>query len=42
MRISEQEKLDCFRQVCKNRRLSLTPQRVAIYKALIACDDHPR
>jgi len=42
MRTSVREKLDYFRQVCKSRRLSLTPQRVAIYKTLIACDDHPR
>lgn len=42
MRIREREKLEHFRQVCKANKLSLTPQRVAIYKALIESDDHPR
>ena len=33
--------LDHFRQVCKAHRLSVTPQRVAIYQALMGCQDHP-
>ena len=41
MRIREREKLDQFRRVCKASNLSLTPQRVAVYKVLIASDDHP-
>lgn len=42
MRIIDRQKLDYFRQVCKAHKLSLTPQRVAIYKALLASEDHPR
>lgn len=33
--------LDRFRQVCKAHKLNMTPQRVAIYEALIASVDHP-
>lgn len=41
MTIKEQEKLDHFRQVCRANKLSLTPQRLAVYAALIAADNHP-
>jgi Fur family peroxide stress response transcriptional regulator len=41
MKIRQQEQIEHFRRVCKANKLSLTPQRVAIYKALIASDDHP-
>ncbi len=39
--MSEQEKQQQFKQVCKSRRVSLTPQRLAIMRALIARRDHP-
>jgi len=35
------EKLNRFRDRCRQARLRVTPQRLAVYKALIATDDHP-
>jgi Fur family peroxide stress response transcriptional regulator len=35
------ELLDKFRKKCKEHGLSMTPQRLAIYKALIESTDHP-
>jgi Fur family transcriptional regulator, peroxide stress response regulator len=34
-------KLDTFRRVCREKGLKVTPQRVAVYQALIATDEHP-
>ena len=36
-----EELLDKFRKKCKEHGLSMTPQRLAIYKALIESTDHP-
>lgn len=36
-----QEQLDIFRAKCKKHGLSMTPQRLAIYKAIIESTDHP-
>jgi Fur family peroxide stress response transcriptional regulator len=36
-----QELLNLFRARCKEHCLSMTPQRLAIYKALIESTDHP-
>jgi len=36
-----QELLNLFRAKCKEHGLSMTPQRLAIYKALIESTDHP-
>lgn len=40
---SERQKaaMDVFEDVCHTHGLSVTPQRVAIYKELIASSDHP-
>ena len=34
-------RLNWFEQLCKKRGLKITPQRVAIYKALVRTDEHP-
>ena len=34
-------RLQDFESICHQNGLSITPQRVAIYKELIACSDHP-
>ena len=39
--MNTQEQLDLFREKCKEHGLSMTPQRLAIYKALIESADHP-
>jgi Fur family peroxide stress response transcriptional regulator len=36
-----QEQINLFRKKCKKQGLRITPQRVAIYKALIESADHP-
>jgi Fur family peroxide stress response transcriptional regulator len=36
-----EELLNLFRDKCKENGLSMTPQRLAIYKALIESTDHP-
>jgi Fur family peroxide stress response transcriptional regulator len=36
-----EELLDKFRKKCKEHGLSMTPQRLAIYEALIDSTDHP-
>ena len=36
-----QEQVNLFRAKCKEHGLSMTPQRLAIYKALIESKDHP-
>lgn len=35
------EKIEELKMVCKQRQMRLTPQRVAIYKALIETKSHP-
>ena len=35
------DKLHDFEDVCRQNNLSITPQRVAIYKELVASTDHP-
>lgn len=35
------DKLDTFRKRCKEKGLKITPQRIAIYKALLASKEHP-
>jgi Fur family peroxide stress response transcriptional regulator len=35
------EKLHKFESICRQNGLSITPQRVAIYKELITASDHP-
>ncbi len=37
----QKQLFDSFIKKCREYRLSLTPQRIAIYKALIADDSHP-
>ncbi len=39
---TSKELLEQFRAQCKARGLSITPQRTAIYEALISSQDHPR
>ena len=39
--LSIQEKLESFELRCRKHGLKVTPQRVAIYKALISTDSHP-
>ena len=39
--ISQQEQLERFKQICKNQKIKLTPQRIVIYKELIDNDAHP-
>lgn len=41
MKAIEQRQLEHFRAVCKAHTLSVTPQRMAIYKILITSSDHP-
>ena len=38
---NKEELLDLFREKCKENGLSMTPQRLAIYKELIKSRDHP-
>ncbi len=35
------DQLNRFRQICRENRLRLTPQRIAIYKQLLASKEHP-
>jgi Fur family transcriptional regulator, peroxide stress response regulator len=35
------DKLDMFRQVCRDKGLKVTPQRTAVYRALVETDEHP-
>ena len=35
------EKIEALKQACKQRQMRLTPQRIAIYKALIGTKSHP-
>lgn len=37
----KKEKLESFRQKCRDHHLSMTPQRMAIYEVLIGSGDHP-
>lgn len=39
---AKKEKLEFFRQKCRDRKLNMTPQRMAIYEILIESLDHPR
>lgn len=41
MKAPNHQKLDHFRRVCKAHKLSMTPQRMAIFKAVLSCDNHP-
>ncbi|MBN2136460.1 MAG: transcriptional repressor [Sedimentisphaerales bacterium] len=34
-------KIQCFVDLCRDRGLRVTPQRLAIYKALVNSDEHP-
>ena len=36
-----ERKISEFENLCKKEKLKITPQRIAIYKALIASDEHP-
>jgi Fur family peroxide stress response transcriptional regulator len=36
-----EEKLRVFENLCREHSLSITPQRVAIYKELISSEEHP-
>jgi Fur family peroxide stress response transcriptional regulator len=38
---SKEKKLDCFKDVCKQHKIKLTPQRLIIYQELIRSDEHP-
>lgn len=38
---NKEDLLNLFRKKCKENGLSITPQRLAIYKALIESTDHP-
>lgn len=35
------EKLELFYNRCRQKRLKITPQRIEVYKTLIASSDHP-
>jgi Fur family peroxide stress response transcriptional regulator len=34
-------KLEAFRRKCRQRHLKITPQRMAVYQALLETDEHP-
>ncbi len=38
---SREEKLERFKQICKEHGIKLTPQRLIIYEELISTDEHP-
>jgi Fur family peroxide stress response transcriptional regulator len=40
-REKNQEKMDAFRARCRQSSLKVTPQRTAVYKALLESTDHP-
>ena len=40
-RTFRKEPLDLFRETCRRQGVSITPQRVAIYRLLTASKDHP-
>jgi Fur family transcriptional regulator, peroxide stress response regulator len=37
----DKEKMDCFRKLCKEHGLKLTPQRELVYRQLLQAEDHP-
>ena len=39
--MSEQEKIEEFIRTCRENKLSVTPQRLAVYKALLSDHSHP-
>jgi len=39
--MTEQEKIEQFIKKCRGKNLSVTPQRLAIYKALMTENNHP-
>jgi Fur family peroxide stress response transcriptional regulator len=39
--VNNTDTLDAFIERCKNHNLKITPQRIAVYKALIKAKDHP-
>jgi len=41
IRMHFKEKLDVFHQRCHEMGLKITPQRTAVYQALLQTDDHP-
>lgn len=41
LNVNMQKRLDEFEARCRKHGLKLTPQRIAIYKALISTDSHP-
>ena len=38
---AKDERIEAFRQLCRERGLALTPQRRAILRAVLDLDDHP-
>ena len=38
---SSEKKLERFKNICKERGIKLTPQRLIIYEELISTDEHP-
>ncbi len=40
-REGQADKLDRFRQICHDKGLKVTPQRTAVYRALVETDQHP-
>jgi len=39
--VDSEKQLDRFKQICKNHKIKLTPQRLVIYEELIGRNDHP-
>ncbi|MHC4644544.1 MAG: Fur family transcriptional regulator [Planctomycetota bacterium] len=35
------QKMEAFRQICRRAGLKITPQRMEVYRVLIATDEHP-
>jgi Fur family peroxide stress response transcriptional regulator len=40
-KVLNKETLESFRAKCRQRNISITPQRVAIYSVLVSAKDHP-
>lgn len=40
-RVNNKDPLDAFIERCKHHNLKITPQRIAVYNALIKAKDHP-
>lgn len=41
LQVDGEKKINDFHNLCRNRGLRITPQRTAIYKALISTTEHP-